>query len=92
MRKAILTRLNIHVTKTDIARGTPDDQRRCPIALAAKRATGKPCAVWGGMIEVQGRPDPYELPGQARRFIDRFDEERPVRPFRVSLRVSRPLS
>ena len=74
--------LQVHVTKTDIAHGVPGNARRCPIALAAIRTTGSACCVWQGQILVQGRS--YLLPARARRFIERFDHEQPITPFRFT--------
>lgn len=81
--------MKIKVTQEDIAKGIPEDEGSCPVALALKHA---------GMMDVEvslERAEAWygrrlfnvELPSKARRFIKRFDAGKLVKPFSFTLNI-----
>lgn len=75
--------MKISVTQEDINEGTPQDCWSCPIARAVQRATGFDWVEVDGMyVEAGGVPQKScELPAEARRFVNKFDDGRYVEPF-----------
>lgn len=76
-----MSKITIRVTQDDIDDGGHAGNR-CPIALAARRALPNlpdlhiGSTEWWPLGNVStGRPFP--LPGQAQRFVERFDEDCP---------------
>ena len=72
----------VEVTAEDIAGGCRADTSNCPVARALLRATGEH---WNVELSYAWTADPYgrtDLPGRAMRFIERFDNKKPVKPFR----------
>lgn len=78
--------MKITVTKKDIENGFPASCSSCPIALAIRRATRKNILV--GSSEI-GHPaigfKDIKLPKKVRLFIERFDQDIPVKPFSFTL-------
>jgi len=75
----------INVTKKDIKNGTPGNYNTCPIALALKRQTGRGIEVGNELHDCDtGRRKRSST--RMIRFIDRFDESKPVKPFNFRLR------
>ena len=66
----------------------------CAAALAVMDATGDPAAINGKVIllfensegMIAGRGKRYRVPKKLRRFVEQFDEGRPVQPFKFKLR------
>lgn len=82
MRSKTTETLRVRVLKSDIRKGVEGSCSRCPIAIAVRRLAprGKSVVVtWDEAI--LGHTTTYDLPRVASRFIDRFDEGKPVKPF-----------
>lgn len=83
-------RLNIRVTKADIARGLKQNIHYCPIAMATKRCL-REMGYRPGAAEVKIADDIQwnryngdlygNMPNKASDFIDNFDGGNPVKPF-----------
>jgi hypothetical protein len=77
----------VDVTQSDIDEGERLSFRKCPVATALSRATGRVCVVdgwhWWFARTITNRP----LPDLAERFIFDFDNWRPVFPFRFEIAV-----
>ena len=80
----------IEVTKGDITAGRPGDCERCPIALAVARAIKRDDVHVSMSLMRAG--DYYDsnsilwnLSKKVQNFIRRFDEGKPVKPFRFRL-------
>jgi hypothetical protein len=72
--------MKIKVTKFEIDHGRPGDILYCPIALAMNKFGLGPVTV--GLDDVEapnGRI--FQLPRSAKRFMFRFDDMKPVKPF-----------
>jgi len=79
----------IKVTKADIKNGKPGDANYCPIALALRRELQlgdhvNAVSVCGEEISI-GKTD-YLLSPKADRFVEKFDDEEPVRPITVTIK------
>lgn len=90
-------RLEIEVTREDIARGVPCHPSGCPIWFAARRALSTAlgrevwCRVERCFVGV-GRDEPYahaSLPLPARDFIRDFDSGEDVQPITFQLTIER---
>ena len=84
-----MTAVRVQVTQQDIDDGKAGEAYRCPVALAARRAFPRqhvrvyaPCI----MLIESGYPT-FDLPSEARRFVDRFDGGVHVEPFEFDLDV-----
>jgi hypothetical protein len=91
-------RVKIEVTETDIQRGIPENECRCPIARAFRRVFSNPQKM---MLEVTpaliryiskqefGKGDWYrsKLPEKAVVFIKLFDLHMKVKPFSFCLNL-----
>lgn len=78
----------IKVTKNDIKKGVCKNNSYCPIALAVIRQTKLKGYVSCERIELYNGEFASEckkLPRSARRFIDRFDAKKKVKPFNFRL-------
>lgn len=77
----------VKVTEQDIAKGIAGDCLRDPIALALRRITGLPWRVEQLYCypDTKGRR-PHQTPRQVNRFIEDFDNGKPVQPFEFELR------
>lgn len=85
----------IRVTEEHIANGIRSNTESCPVALAILDATG-----WNkGDVDVGGETidrvegmfpnwnfTHYHCPKKVQKFVDRFDEGKPVRPFSFVLK------
>ena len=69
----------INVTPEDITRGVRLSACSCPIALAIKRTTTDSASVTDHTIYIGTRH--FATPQSVRRFIEYFDDARPVYPF-----------
>ena len=70
----------VHVTAEDIKEGRPRLPHKCPLAMAATRATGRTCLV--GTRTFKCGCSPYiRLPKKARDFVRNFDVGKEVGPF-----------
>jgi len=82
----------IHVTKHDIAAGEPEEGNSCPIARAVARSFKKKVGTYFVHEDRISKDEDYDgptfgtLPQKAQLFIEKFDRERPVRPFSFVLR------
>lgn len=87
----------VKVTALDIKNGTPGHGDSCPIALALGRykddlrACRKP-ASWdvdtlGIDLAYEDMPSHINIPAKAKKFIERFDAEMPVKPFSFRIRL-----
>jgi hypothetical protein len=90
--------MKIKVTQKDIDKGIRSSYYYCPIAHAFKRAVKNnnelDCCVASSYIVY--RPDDkrnrYKLPKKARKFIEHFDNYRPVEPFSFEIKKGKPLT
>ena len=83
-----MTRKLIKVTQEYIDKGKLGSIQYCPIALAVKDQTDSNCSVFDDHLNIYsnfGRPGCYWLPTRARKFINRFDDRKPVKPFNFYL-------
>lgn len=71
----------VSVTRKHIKNGNPISPSSCPIALALRETceTEQTIRVYN-QVEIGGRE--YYLPRSVLRFINRFDNEKSVKPFR----------
>lgn len=76
-------RKKIHVTALDIKQGVRFNPECCPIALALRREL----QMWGeedicvSRVTIDIEEQRIPTPKSALRFIRKFDEKRPVKPF-----------
>ena len=63
----------VNVTQDDIANGTPNSGKTCPIARAIKRERPDLFYVFVGRTHVALGDKRYELPPKAMAFISTFD-------------------
>lgn len=81
----------IRITGSDIKKGTVGDSHSCPIALACERQfkTLTGFNVNDSLVgaECRSTGDSYEadMPAKGSRFVNRFDEEKTVKPFDLTL-------
>lgn len=80
--------MKIEVTQKDIDRATKlrsthPKRTHCPIALAVKRKTHKKIYVHFTYFTLLNgkRTQFYSLPYEATKFIEKFDDRLPVKPF-----------
>lgn len=74
--------MKIEVTQSDIDAGEAAHCVKCPIAIAASRAYGKPVHVYWDFFYVDSTPTlRVRVPVEACEFIAAFDAGRPVEPF-----------
>ena len=81
--------IEVSVTETRIAKGRPGCGYACPIALALRGAGFRKAEVYGYKVWFDGRRDSGRtrlLPSPARRFVERFDSGKSVRPFTFKLK------
>ena len=89
MKKSLLTKYKIQVTKQDIKNGVPGQACKCPISLAISRASGmKKVFVEGPSIPLHNYRYFGSKPDQIEQFIERFDEGDKVRPFNFELELT----
>jgi len=81
--------LKIDVRKTNIRKGIRSTPKLCPIALAGRRVSHKEVVVDGTYLSLTCGDEElsYTLPKKARRFVDRFDAGKPVKPFTFTARL-----
>lgn len=76
--------LGVTVTALDIKRGEPESGCNCPVARAIRRAANlspKSIVVDKDEVYIISHEVSFNLPKQARTFIDRFDTDKSVEPF-----------
>ena len=81
--------IEVSVTETRIAKGRPGCEYVCPIALALHGAGFRKAEVDEYKVWFDGMLDSYRtslLPSPARRFVERFDLGKSVRPFTFKLK------
>ena len=84
--------MRIEVTQEDIDRGLKSSCYECPIAYAYKRKVKNKIrlgfSVGTEYIDhfVGESQDRYMLPKEAKKFIRRFDQDQPVRPFSFEIK------
>ena len=86
-----MTRILIHVTRADIARGVVEDPDRCPVALALRRQGFSDAWVVETSLHFPLWPRgarTVTAPRSVRRFVRRFDTHKDVAPF--SFRLEEP--
>jgi hypothetical protein len=87
-----VTAVTIQVTQADIDRGTPSNPCDCPVWHAIARALpwlSEPFTVGPlglcATSDLLGTSGGIALPDEAHKFMSRFDDGRPVRPFAFTL-------
>ena len=88
-----MAQITVKVTKADIRKGKPRDSHFCPVALALKRATGRPWVasitwLYPGSVEeaLPNRGDRMRLtPPEVTHFMREFDEGNKCAPFSFTL-------
>jgi hypothetical protein len=87
--------MRIRVTERDIDAGERGECLRCPMTLAANRATGKFCwvdfkdrAKRQLMLVIDG-VGCVPLPPEARRWVKNFDAGRRVKPLAFAVEIKR---
>lgn len=84
--------MKITVTQKDIDKGLKSTCYYCPIALAFKRKIKSeiPCGVAVNAKNVHhfhGKSwERYNLPKEAKKFIQKFDNDQPVKPFTFEIK------
>lgn len=81
--------MKIEVTQEDIDAGKPGSGCWCPIALAARRATGRYVHVSYETVAIELGENSWSrhiLPLETRTFIERFDNNEAVAPFAFELK------
>jgi hypothetical protein len=73
-------KLRVRVLKRHILKGIPASVCSCPIALAV-REVGTQKKKVSVTFEIQVGKKYYDLPTVANRFINKFDDGEPVKPF-----------
>lgn len=77
-----MRQVKVDVTADDISRGERNNTFNCPIAMALKRlGVEHPIVNRGYWFDSWAVLYPSRLPVEARRFIEAFDQGRPVEPF-----------
>ena len=76
--------MRIEVTATDVQKGVPRDCRRCPVALALRRAFEAVDVSVGGNSAVIDTHH-YMLPETVAEFISRYDIYGKAEPFEFQL-------
>lgn len=74
----------VTVKRKHIIAGAPKDALHCPIGLALKEKFGE-VTVNEDNVEINGLK--FQLASQAQRFIEQFDEGKPVKPFAFELKL-----
>ena len=79
--------MQIRVTQEDIDKGKRNSLRRCPVALALKRACGRIVEVGSTMVYSRNEDRAWliSLPEKAEDFVKLFDIGEPVEPFTFDL-------
>lgn len=72
--------ITVRVTRDDIRKGVKDNSVLCPIATALRRKGYERIKVHTYQAQIGRGKVRYELPEEATRFIDNFDEGVPVKP------------
>ena len=85
MSKTLYKLVTVKVTAPLIRRGQPKDTQSCPVALAVRRAIKKPEVMVDD--EVTWDEGFVALPARIRRWIQRFDLGKPVKPIEFTLRI-----
>jgi len=80
----------IDVMQEDIDHGEKRKCRKCPVALAVSRATGRESHVGHFVIVVAGTKADVHTPEIARQFMMAFDQDYFVRPFSFPLTLDLP--
>lgn len=90
--------MKIKVTQKDIDKGIRSSHCYCPIAHAFNRAVknNNECDSYVRTNDIIYRPDDkrsrYKLPKEAQKFIEHFDNYRPVEPFSFEIKKVKPLT
>jgi len=85
-----MNKVIIKVQKKHIKLGKRGDFARCPIALAIKDVVIPETVVTlVGKVNFMNSGRVFELPRSARRFIRRFDMNKPVKPFNCLLEIQK---
>jgi hypothetical protein len=89
-------KIDVDVTDDDIRQGVPEEPECCPIALAIKRQLHPDDKVGVDICEFGPLRDSAfatingtdcQLPDEAREFIEQFDHDGPVFPFKFEFEV-----
>ena len=78
--------MKIRVTRKHIKQGKWKNARSCPIALALVGCGLNDVVVGSSEADIKGQCC-LPLPKTARRFIERFDHGKPVKPFVFNLKI-----
>jgi len=85
--------MKIHVTEKHIKKGVISDPWNCPIAIAIQKATGIEPTVtseWyildSVKFPVPKKVSKLPMPKKVSKFIDDFDQGKPVKPFNFVLK------
>lgn len=85
------TEVVITVTESHIKRGNIAESKSCPIALAFHSKKYTNVDVDGDTVVFtnrSGREIDFALPNKAKKFIDRFDSGKKVKPFSFTLKYN----
>jgi hypothetical protein len=87
-----MTAIRVEVTAADIAAGVRRFCSYCPVSLAVRRATGWLVQVDDDEVHLRvgDLTSRVKLPPEAVRFVWRFDEGKPVKPFAFEIPDPRP--
>lgn len=79
----------VSVTQQDIAKGRVMNADFCPTALAIRRkgATGVSVCKDEITFILHGTRLTVIAPAKVRQFIERFDSNRPVKPFKFTIKI-----
>ena len=79
--------MKVKIESIDIREGKRHDERKCALALALKRQTGHPAAVYANAVVVYANryDHRYEISQPVRDFVNDFDSGRPCHPMTIDL-------
>jgi len=86
MKRNIKTH-TIKVTKEHIKNGIVHCGDSCPVALALIDEFGTGCGIAVGTLDIDIYEKTCPLPEKVTRFIHRFDDQEPVRPFKFNIQI-----
>jgi hypothetical protein len=75
--------ITVNVTKWHISRGKQSEPNSCPIALAVKKYGMTDV----GTTSITCKGKEITMPKKAQSFVDRFDYDKPVKPFSFKLKI-----
>lgn len=83
-----MTRMLIEVTQDDINSGRERNSDLCPVAKALGRYVKLPSVgLWHIFYNTENKLKIANMPRSVMRFIKKFDNNKPVKPFKFYLRL-----